>query len=59
MAFHVEEAELEHGEQADRPCPDNQYVRPGDIGHECAFNPHDRENRNRFSLEIMRQITVL
>ena len=31
VAFHVEQAELEHGEQADRPCPDDQHIRLGDI----------------------------
>ncbi len=33
MAFHVEEAELEHGEQADRPCSDNENVCLDGIGH--------------------------
>jgi hypothetical protein len=33
MAFHVEQAEFEHGEQADRPCPDNQNVRLCDAAH--------------------------
>ena len=33
MALHVEQAELEHGEQPDRPCPDDQHICFGDFAH--------------------------
>ena len=36
VAFHVEQAELEHGEQADRPCADDQHVGLGDCAHAHA-----------------------